>query len=170
MKGNTRILVEASLSVALALALSYVKVFRMPQGGSITLEAIPLLLFSLRYGPKAGIGAGAVAGFLQLILGGYVAHPVQALLDYPISFGVLGLAGFFKKHLWLGTIIGSLARLACHVTSGVVFFASYAPAGQHPFVYSLLYNGSYMVPNMIIAVLMISVLWKRLPAPKIKNR
>lgn len=165
MKINTRILVEASLSVALAVTLSYVKIFRMPQGGSITLENVPLLLFSLRYGVKFGFGAGAVAGLLQLMLGGYVAHPVQAVLDYPLAFAVLGLAGLLKDHLWIGITLGTIARLACHVASGVVFFASYVPAGQSPFIYSLIYNGSYMVPNMILSILMITALWKRLPKP-----
>ncbi len=165
MKGNTRILVEASLSIALALSLSYVKIFRMPQGGSITLENVPLLLFALRYGLKTGLGAGVVAGFLQLILGGYVAHPVQAVLDYPLAFGLLGLAGAFKDSRWIGIVLGSSARLACHVASGVVFFASYAPAGQNPFIYSLVYNGSYMVPNTVISIVLITALWKRLPLP-----
>ncbi|SMG35210.1 energy-coupled thiamine transporter ThiT [Dethiosulfovibrio salsuginis] len=165
MKGNTRILVEASLSVALAVTLSYVKLFRMPQGGSITLENVPLLLFSLRYGLKAGFGAGAVAGLLQLMLGGYVAHPIQAVLDYPLAFAALGLAGSFRHHHWAGIALGTVARLACHVASGVVFFASYAPVGQNPLVYSLVYNGSYMVPNMILSIVMITALWKRLPKP-----
>lgn len=165
MKYNTRILVEASLSVALAVALSYVKLFRMPQGGSITLENIPLLLFSLRYGLKRGLGAGAVAGLLQLMLGGYVAHPVQAIMDYPLAFAVLGLAGALKNHHWAGVVLGSFARLACHVGSGVIFFASYTPAGQNPLLYSLVYNGSYMVPNMVLSIIMITALWKRLPRP-----
>ncbi len=165
MKINTRILVEASLSVALAVTLSYVKIFRMPQGGSITLENVPLLLFSLRYGVKFGLGAGAVAGLLQLMLGGYVAHPAQAVLDYPLAFAVLGLAGLLKDHHWVGITLGTVARLACHVASGVLFFASYAPVGQSPFLYSLIYNGSYMVPNMVLSILMITALWKRLPKP-----
>lgn len=167
MKINTRVLVEASLSVALTVTLSYVKIFRMPQGGSITLENVPLLLFSLRYGFKFGFGAGAVAGLLQLMLGGYVAHPVQAILDYPLAFAALGLAGAMKNHRWMGITIGTIARLACHVASGVVFFASYAPAGQNPFIYSLVYNGSYMIPNMILSIFMITALWKRLPRPAV---
>lgn len=165
MKINTRILVEASLSVALAVTLSYVKIFRMPQGGSITLENVPLLLFSLRYGVKFGLVTGAVAGLLQLMLGGYVAHPAQAFLDYPLAFAVLGLAGLFKDHLWIGITLGTVARLVCHVASGVLFFASYAPVGQSPFIYSLIYNGGYMVPNMVLSILMITALWKRLPKP-----
>ncbi|MEA3285084.1 MAG: energy-coupled thiamine transporter ThiT [Synergistota bacterium] len=165
MKGNTRILVEGALAASLALALSYVKLFRMPQGGSITLENVPLLIFALRYGIKAGFGAGAVAGLLQLILGGYVAHPIQALLDYPIAFGALALAGATPRRHWIGITAGTLARLACHVASGVVFFASYAPEGQNPLLYSLVYNGSYMVPNLLISILLIEVLWKRLPTP-----
>ena len=76
MNTKTRMLVEGGLAAALAIALSYLKLWRMPQGGSVTLENIPLLIFSLRWGIKAGMGAGVVAGIVQLMLGGYVVHPV----------------------------------------------------------------------------------------------
>jgi len=97
MKPNVKIMVEGALAAAMTVALSYVKLWEMPQGGSITLEAIPLLVFSLRRGVRPGIGAGAIAGLLQLLLGGYIVHPVQAVLDYPLAFAVLGLAGTFRK-------------------------------------------------------------------------
>ena len=162
MKPNVKIMVEGALAAALTVALSYVKLWEMPQGGSITLEAIPLLVFSLRRGVRSGIGAGAVAGLLQLLLGGYIVHPVQALLDYPLAFGALGLAGALRKPIWGGTVLGSLARFACHVVSGAVFFGSYAPKGANVWAYSLTYNGSYMLPNLVIAVVVVSLLWPRL--------
>lgn len=162
MKPNVKIMVEGALAASLTVALSYVKLWEMPQGGSITLEAIPLLVFSMRRGVRSGIGAGAVAGLLQLLLGGYIVHPLQALLDYPLAFGALGLAGFLRKPVWGGTVLGSLARFACHVTSGAVFFGSYAPKGTNVWAYSLVYNGSYMLPNLVLAVVVVSLLWPRL--------
>ncbi len=163
MKFNTRVLVEGALCAALAIVLSYVRIFRMPQGGSVTLENVPLLIFALRHGIKAGVGVGALAGVLQMILNGYVVHPAQAFLDYPLAFGALGLAGALSSPQWRGIVVGTAARLACHVASGVIFFASYAPEGQHPLLYSLGYNGSYMVVNMILSLIVISLIWKRLP-------
>jgi thiamine transporter len=162
MKPNVKIMVEGALAAALTVALSYVKLWEMPQGGSITLEAIPLLVYSLRRGVRSGVGAGAVAGLLQLLLGGYIVHPVQAVLDYPLAFAALGLAGAFRKPLWAGTVLGSLARFACHVLSGAVFFGSYAPKGTNVWIYSLTYNGSYMLPNLVIAVVVVYLLWPRL--------
>ncbi len=162
MNTKTRMLVEGGLAAALAIALSYLKLWRMPQGGSVTLENIPLLIFSLRWGIKAGMGAGVVAGIVQLMLGGYVVHPVQALLDYPLAFGALGLAGSVRRPIWVGLSLGSFLRFACHVLSGVVFFGSYAPEGTNVWLYSTIYNGSYMLPNLIIAFILTYLIWPRL--------
>lgn len=162
MKSSTRILVESALAAALTVALSYLKIWHMPQGGSITLENVPIIILALRHGPKAGMGAGFVAGLLQLMLGGYVVHPAQALLDYPLAFGALGLAGFLRKPLWGGVILGSTARFLCHVLSGVIFFASYAPEGTNVWAYSAVYNGSFMAPNAILSIIVIYLILPRL--------
>jgi thiamine transporter len=159
---KVRILVEAALAAALALALSYLRLWHMPQGGSVTLENVPILIFALRWGLKAGFGAGAVAGLLQLILGGYVVHPLQALLDYPLAFGALGLAALTPRPLWLGLTLGTFLRLVCHVLSGVIFFASYAPEGTNVWLYSTVYNGSYMLPNLGLSIILTYILWPRL--------
>jgi len=134
----------------------------MPQGGSVTLENVPLLIFALRWGVRHGIGAGAVAGLIQLMLGGYVVHPIQALLDYPLAFGALGLAGTVRKPLWIGLTLGSAMRLLCHVLSGVVFFGSYAPEGTNVWLYSTIYNGSFMLPNLLLACILTYLIWPRL--------
>lgn len=162
MKSKTYLLTEAALVVALTVVLSWLRLWNMPQGGSITLENVPLLVFALRHNIKWSLGAGAVAGLLQLIMGGYIATPVQAALDYPIAYASLALAALFAARPTAGVVVGSLARMACHVLSGVVFFASYAPAGQHPLVYSTIYNGTYMIPNMILTAVIVAVLLPRL--------
>lgn len=161
-RSKTQVLVEGALAIALSLAFSYVKFWRMPQGGSITLEDLPLMLFALRHGLRFGIGAGMVSGLLQLVLGGYVVHPLQALLDYPLAFGALGLAALMPRPLWLGMALASAGRFGCHVLSGVLFFGSYAPEGTPVWIYSAIYNGSFILPSLILSVVLAYLIWPRL--------
>lgn len=159
----TRMLIEGGVMIGLAYVLNLLKVFEMPQGGSVTAGSmIPILIFSYRWGFKSGVLAGFVFGLMQLFLGGFIATPVQALLDYPIAFGLLGLAGIFartKEVTFLGAFSGIslalLARTAAHVVSGVVFFSEYTPEGMNPIVYSLIYNGSYMGVEAIISLVVL---------------
>lgn len=151
-------LVETAVMVALAMFLSRVILFKMPQGGSVTAGSmIPILLVGLRHGPKWGVLGGVVMGMLDLLLGGLqnVVHPVQFLLDWPVAFGMLGLAGLAAgRNQYLAGPLSALAlvgRFAAHLVSGAIFFGSYAPEGQNPWVYSAIYNGSYMLPEMIIS-------------------
>jgi thiamine transporter len=91
---STTGLVEIAMAVALAAALSLMKVYTMPQGGSVSLEMLPLLYIAVRRGVGVGLAAGAVFGFLQFLLPGfYAVHPAQVALDYVVAFGALGLAG-----------------------------------------------------------------------------
>lgn len=159
---RVKTMVEGALCVALSVVFSYLKIFRMPQGGSVTLEMAPLLFFAYKYGFKWGIGAGSLSGILQLLFGGYVFHPVQAILDYPLAFACMGVAGLFMPHIFLGTMIAGLARLFCHVLSGVIFFANYAPTGQNPWIYSVVYNAGFMTPSLILSGMAAWFLWKKL--------
>lgn len=171
MKTPTRMLTEAGAMIALAQALSYVKLFEAPYGGSVTAGSmIPIIVFSVRWGLKSGLLAGVVYGILQFILGGeiYSYHIVSILFDYVIAFGVLGLAGLFNnsmKGVFAGTFLGIFGRFVCHVISGVVVWASYAPEGTSPFVYSVLYNGSYLLPELAITLVIVAVIYK----PLIRN-
>jgi thiamine transporter len=121
---------------------------------------VPILWFSLRRGPKLGLVAGVIYGLVQLALGPYIFHPLQVLLDYPIAFGLLGIAGFFKKYPIIGVSFGILARFLAHFISGVVFFAIFTPEGMHPAIYSAIYNGSYLIIELIISVYIIFLLRK----------
>lgn len=161
-RSKTQSVVEAALCIALAVAFSRLRLFRLPQGGSVTLEIVPLLVYAIRWGLLKGIGAGAVAGLLQYVMGGYVVHPVQGLLDYPLAYAVLGLAALVRNHVFIGIFIAVGARIVCHVASGVFFFASYVPVGMHPLIYSLLYNGSFMAVNMVIALVLVPLILARL--------
>jgi thiamine transporter len=170
---DTRVLAEAALAVALAFVLGLIKVLQMPFGGSISLDMVPLILLALRQGPFVGIVAGAAYGLLDLAIEPVALHPVQVLFDYPLAFGVLGLAGFFAptvRGAILGTVVAVLARFLCHFVSGIVFFASYAPEGWNPYVYSAAYNLAYLVPSLIIALVVVVALLRALegaqPSPR----
>ena len=93
------ILVEGALAIALSVVFSALRLWSMPQGGSITLEMLPLFLFALRRGGRYGCAAGAVSGLMQLLTGGYMVHIAQAALDYPLAFGVLGVAEIGRAHV-----------------------------------------------------------------------
>lgn len=156
-----RKLTMAAVAMGLAAVLQYVKVWQMPQGGSVSLEMIPLLFIALLEGPVTGIGAGVAFGLLKLLLEPYVVHPLQLILDYPLAFAFLGLAGFWPRRPWLGITLGVLGRLAAHVISGAIFFGSYAPKGMNVWIYSTGYNAAYIIPELILAVIILQILMRR---------
>lgn len=162
---DTRFIAEAGVSIALAGALHMVKLWQMPQGGSITLGTmVPLFILALRRGPLAGCVAGAIYGILEgwILSGGKnFYYPAQVILDYPLAFGLLGLAGFFPRTPAFGVVIGSLARYAAHVVSGILFFGQYAK-GQPVVLYSLTYNALYLLPDFVIAIVLTLLVWERL--------
>ena len=157
----TKILAEMVLMIALASVLFFVRPFSLPQGGSPSLGAIPILLFSMRRGPKLGIMSGVIFGIIVLVLEPFVVHPLQLLLDYPLAFGALGISGFFRKHNLVGVAIGIIGRFLSHFVSGIVFFAMFAPEGMNPVFYSALYNGSYLSIEFIVSGIVIYGLIKR---------
>ncbi len=164
------------MAIALSSVLSLVKLFAMPQGGSITAASmLPILFIALAFGPAWGMGIGAVYGLLQFVIEPYSAHWASIILDYPLAFALLGLAGFFalpkSKRLeerqilrrlggirWpmiiVAVLVGMLGRTISHVISGIIFYASYA-GGQNPLIYSLVYNLSYMVPEAVITLIIL---------------
>ncbi|MCL6438759.1 MAG: energy-coupled thiamine transporter ThiT [Rubrobacteraceae bacterium] len=170
---DTRVLTEAALAVALAFVLGLVKIFRMPEGGSISFEMIPLVLLALRQGPGVGAVAGAAYGVLDLISDPYVLNPVQVLFDYPLPFAAMGLAGLFRptpRGAVLGTVAAVAGRFVCHFISGVAFFASYAPKGWNPYLYSAAYNAGYLVPSLLITLAVVVVLLRALGAARPSRR
>lgn len=152
---NTKILTETSVSIALAVICSFIKIWEMPQGGSIALTMVPILFISFRRGALSGMIAGAIYGIISLMIAGIIYHPMSILLDYLLAFAVLGVAGLFPKStagIWAGCTAGVFGRFICSLISGAVLFASYAPEGQNPWIYSLVYQASYMVPEFIICI------------------
>ncbi len=168
---------SGGMAIALGSILSIFAVIKMPQGGSLTIGSmLPLILCALAFGPAWGIGTALVYGVLQFIIGPYAAHWASIILDYPVAFGFLGLAGLLAPapalrqtesnilrrvgllawpRIVLAVILGMTGRLLAHVLSGVIFFASYTPAGRNVWLYSIGYNASYMLPEMAITSLLL---------------
>ena len=171
---NTWMLAEAGITLAMAWVLSQVKIFQMPMGGSVTAGSmVPLLIFAYRWGGLRGMMVCALYGVLDFTLGAkYSFHPVSLIFDYPVAFGFMGVAGFFGRKpagLVLGTVVALMGRFLCHVLSGVVVFASYAPEGQSPLLYSILYNGSYLLPELVISFVLVFLVvrYAKLPEPRL---
>ena len=172
-------LCECALFLALAVVLSYVKIFTLPFDGSITLfSMLPLCLISIKYGIRWGLGAAFCYSWFQILQGGVFAWGLtptmlvaSLFLDYLLAFTVLGLAGLFRKKGYLGMIGGvalvCVLRFLVHFIAGVVLWANLAEFvafGQEwvnqPVLYSICYNGIYMLPETILTTAMAAVLLK----------
>ena len=163
-------LCEGAVMVALAQVLSYLKLLELPNGGSLTPAMFPILFFAVRWGLGKGLLAGFVFGTLQLIFDGAYAWGWQSmLLDYLVAFTPLGLAGLFKGKSWgifPGTVLGCTVRFIVHFISGVTIYRIIEPTEilglgvfDDAIVYSLVYNGVYMLPNMLLALVIAGVLF-----------
>lgn len=153
-KLDTKTLAFGALSIALSFVLSCVRLFRMPNGGSVTpASMLPLMLFSASFGMGPGLLAGLVYGVLQALQGGIAFLSVgQFLLDYLLAFTVLGLAGLAKKlpegwGLYCALIIAALARVICHTLAGILFWDT-APWA------SFVYNITYLGPDTLICIVL----------------
>ncbi len=184
--GRTKLLTEIAVVVALATVLGFLRLYRLPWGGSLSLKILPLLILSLRRGPRAGALAGGLTGAITLILDPFILHPIQVGLDYFLPYVALGLTGYFAALPRMGIALTGFVRLTAHVLSGVVYFAAYAPpninvetyeflsnnlgvsfpwllqAWTAPWVYSFLYNGSVVIPETVIMVVIVPLLILRL--------
>ena len=155
---STKILAEIVVFVALATILSFIKIFKLPQGGSVTAGSmVPILWLALRRGPKVGLFAATLYGIVQLVVDPIAYYPVQVLLDYPVAFGVLGVAGFFQKRFYIGVTLGIFGRFVAHFLSGIIFFSEFA-GDLNPAVYSALYNGGYLMVELVISLYIIYLL------------
>lgn len=174
-----RMLVEGAMMVALAVVLSYVRVFKLPWGGSVTLlSMLPIVIYSIRWGVKAGFATAFVFSLAQFAQGcadglfGWGLTPVMLiaciLLDYVLAFTVLGSAGFFRKKGmpgWIGgTVLAIVLRFLCHFGSGVVIWHSFGElwngfSTDNTYLYSLLYNGAYMLPELVFTLIATVILF-----------
>lgn len=170
---NTRMIVEASICIALSTILSFIKLFRMPLGGSVTLAArLPLVIYAIRWGWKKGVLAWAVYGLVQIALGGYVIHPVQGFLDYVVSYAVMGFAGirfndkFSKTSFIPSVILAYLLSGAANVLSGMIYFYDMTTAMEKGFnsflSYNLAYNYSFLALDCAILLVILVLTFDRL--------
>ena len=170
---TTRMLCEGAVSIALAYALTFVELDLWFQGGSISAAMIPIILFAVRWGAPWGIAAGAVFGTLKYFLGldSFVLNWISIIFDYTGAYAMVGLAGLFKRRanlIPLAALVAGAARFIVHYISGVTVYAEYMPEEfmgltmTSPFFYSALYNGGYMLPSTLLAVVVCAALMKPL--------
>ena len=166
---TTLILCQGALCVAMSFVLSYIKLFSMPAGGSVTLASmLPLMVFANRHGVKWGLFAGLVYGLLQFIQKPEIYHWVDVILEYPVAFSLIGLGGLTRgvRNLPFSVLIGGIARFFAHFVAGVVFFGEYVMIGKDAasgvsfgqmlwpnVVVSFLYNAPYMFADIAICFL-----------------
>ena len=188
MNNKTKIMTECALLVALSTVLSFVKVWQMPWGGSITLfSMLPVCFISIRHGLKWGLGSSFLYAVIQLFLGitmdgllgwGLTGGVLVAciMLDYVLAFSCLGLSGLFRSKGFAGIVTGVklciLVRFLCHLLSGVYVFSSVGKLWEgfetsNSWFYSLVYNGCYMLPELIMTLVGAAVVYKALLNRKI---
>ena len=172
MKNNLKLrsLCEGAIMVAIAQVLSYLKLWEMPWGGSVVLAMVPVILYAVRWGLGRGLLAAFVFGVLQFMFDGGFAIGWQSIIgDYLLAFTVLGLAGLFRSKkggIFLGTLVGGAARFLVHYVVGATVWAEYMPEEffgmtmTTPWIYSLLYNLAYMLPNILITLVIFALLYK----------
>ena len=160
LKFDAKILARAGILMAFSFVLSYVSLFKLPQGGTVTLAStLPLMIFSYKYGLKRGLIVGFIYGILQSLQDPFIIHPAQFLLDYPVAFAMIGTAGLFSRlnlpvqlKFAFGAVFAGTMRFFAHVLSGVFAFGAYAEgAGATNYlIYSLAYNSFVFVDIAIV--------------------
>ncbi|HEY8419237.1 MAG TPA: energy-coupled thiamine transporter ThiT [Clostridia bacterium] len=161
---TTKEIAFAAVCLALSYALSFIKFFSMPQGGSVTpASALPLLIYAYYFGWKKGLVVGFIYSLLQIMQKPELYHPVQVLLDYPLAYTSIFVVGFFrplgKPGFYAGITAYGIIRYFCHVVSGAVFFGEYAWEGWAAWPYSFVYNTTTLVElavTLLIGVLLFS--------------
>lgn len=158
---DAKSLAYAGICVGMSFALSYIKLWDLPNGGSVTLfSLLPVMLFSYLFGTKKGVFVGFAYGVLQAVQDPWIIHPAQFLLDYPIAFAAAGLAGLFRSVKWaeklpqvcfaVGAVVAGTLRFVCHVLSGVFAFQAYAKGNV--WLYSLGYNSFVFVDVALVII------------------
>ena len=165
---RVRIMVEIALAIALAAVLNMLKIWRMPNAGTVSFAMLPIVVIALRRGMGIGVLTGALYGIVDFFIDPYPpVHWIQPLLDYPVAYASVGLAGAFAP-AWrtvadstavarLTTLVAAVAtgaavRYGVHVISGAIYFGEYAPEGQPVWVYSALYNLYVPVSAVLVLV------------------
>ena len=154
-----RALTEGAILIALAEILSFLPFYKLPWGGSIDLAMLPIILYCVRW----GFGPGMVAATAHAIL--------QTLFEGGIAIGWQSIIGDFLV-AYMATLVACAARFLVHYVVGATIWAEYMPETffgmtmTTPWFYSALYNGAYMLPDMVL-VLVAGILLMKTPAKKL---
>lgn len=170
-------LVEIAVFAAIGLVLDRLA-FSMPQGGAVSFVMLPIVIMAIRWGLQAGLVTGLLIGVMQMMFGAYILHWAQALLDYGVAFTVVGLAAVMREPIlkalqnknkgqmvaWIvvGIVIGGFGRYIAHTLAGAIFFAEFA-GDQNPWLYSIIYNSTYMIPAIAITAIAGALLFSAAP-------
>ncbi|WP_274308147.1 energy-coupled thiamine transporter ThiT [Solibacillus daqui] len=177
-KKKLLMLVEIAIFAGIGIVLDQFSFKLWAQGGSISFVMLPIMLMAIRWGLTAGLATGLIIGVLQIMFGGYIVHWFQAILDYGLAFTVVGLVAVIRKpllqaaksvdkkkmtiYIVLGALLGGTLRFISHLLAGVVFFKEYA-GDDNVWIYSIIYNGSYMLPATILTAVIAVLLFTTAP-------
>ena len=171
-------MVEIAIFAAVGLILDQIAFKIVAQGGSISFVMLPIMLMAIRWGLTAGLTTGLLIGVMQMMFGAYIVHWLQAILDYGLAFTVVGLVAVIRKplleasqtinktkmgiYILLGALLGGSLRFISHLLAGVVFFSEYA-GEQNVWLYSIIYNTTYMLPATILTAIVAILLFTSAP-------
>lgn len=171
-------LVEIAIFASIGLVLDQISFKLWAQGGSISLVMVPIVLMAIRWGLTAGLATGLLIGIMQMMFGAYIVHWLQAVLDYGLAFTVVGLAAIVRRplleatkalhkktmamYIVVGVVLGGALRFICHLLAGVVFFKEYA-GEDNVWIYSIIYNSTYMIPAAILTAIIAVLLFTAAP-------
>ena len=172
-KVNIKKIAVSGILIALAAVLSLIKIFPLPLGGSVTLlSMLPIVLISIAFGSSWGLFSAFVYALVQvgLDLAGMMGWGMDArmwlgalVFDYLLAYTAIGLAGLFRKKgfvgVCLGTVLALSVRFLSHIISGCIFFAIWSP-WDNPYIYSICYNGAYMLPELATTLIAVIILYK----------
>ncbi|MBQ0139950.1 MAG: energy-coupled thiamine transporter ThiT [Kurthia sp.] len=176
-KQRLLMMIEVAVFAAIGFILDKISFSIWAQGGSISFVMVPIVLMAFRWGIVPGLATGLIIGVLQVLTGALILTPLQGILDYFFAFTIVGIAGIFRplvirasKHnkgkmlawILIGTTLGGILRLLSHTAAGAIFFAQYA-GDQNPWIYSVIYNCSYMIPAVILTAIVIYLLFRAAP-------
>ena len=164
-KLNVRMLCEGAVFIAIALILGQLRLYEFPNGGSISLEMLPMFIFITRWGFRNGLVGCFAFGVLQIFVEGAISWGwVSMILDFILAFGVMGLGGLFKGKIYPASVVAAVARFIVHFISGITVYRILVPTElfnltfTNPWIYSLAYNGSYIVVDLVLCLIVITAL------------
>ena len=159
MSSKTKQITEGAILIALAQVLSFLPLYKFPWGGSIDLAMLPILLFAFRWGFGPAMLMSTAHGILQMLFEGGIAIGWESIIgDFLIAYAVLGVAGLFRGKFYLGAAVACAARFLVHYVVGATIWAAYMPDSffgmtmTTPWLYSALYNGAYMLPDLLMVI------------------